>query len=296
MTAPDLPALERRLGYEFRDQSLFEQAVTHRSWAHEQVGPGEEERARALHNEALEFLGDSVLGLVVAHYLFDANPDHTEGDLSRMKHRLVSATTLARVARRLGLGEHLRVGRGEEKSGGRRKHALLADMFEAVLAAVYLDGGYDAAVAFVLRALAEELAAASPESAAAADYKTLLQERVQAHVHVTPSYQVVETEGPPHSRVFHVEVNWGEHATCGTGRTIKAAEVDAACRALAELEEIVSSKQQAAGSADEAHGDEESATANEDEASGDAQSVNDVEMTLKADDEHAHTGEQQAAD
>src|SRR5204862_5420863 len=133
-----------------------------------------------LHNEALEFVGDSVLGLVIAHYLFEANPHLTEGDLSRMKHRLVSTTTLARVARRLGIGEHLRVGRGEEKSGGRRKRALLADVFEAVLAAVYLDGGYDAAVAFVQHALAEALAAASPESAAAADYKTLLQERVQA--------------------------------------------------------------------------------------------------------------------
>ena len=291
-----LGELEGRLAYSFRDRSLLERALTHRSWAHEQTGPGEGDLARSLHNEALEFVGDSVLGLVVADRLFRECENMTEGDLSRMKHRLVSTETLARSAARLDLGRHVRLGRGEEKTGGRQKQAMLADLFEAVLAAVYLDGGYDAAVAFVLRALAEELAAASPESAAAADYKTLLQERVQAHVHVTPSYQVVETEGPPHSRVFHVEVNWGEHATCGTGRTIKAAEVDAACRALAELEEIVSSKQQAAGSADEAHGDEESATANEDEASGDAQSVNDVEMTLKADDEHAHTGEQQAAD
>jgi ribonuclease III len=260
-TVPDLAALEAALGYTFRERAWLERAVTHRSWAHEQVKPGEEEQARRLHNEALEFVGDSVLGLVVAHYLFAANPGSTEGDLSRMKHRLVSTTTLARVARRLQLGEHLRVGRGEEKTGGRRKRALLADVFEAVLAAVYLDGGYEAAVGFVERALASELDAASPESAAAADHKTLLQERVQAHFHLTPTYHVVETEGPPHSRVFHVAVNWGEHATRGTGHTIKSAEMDAACRALEELEEAVSSREQAAGSAAQADASEPEAQA-----------------------------------
>ncbi|HYX41680.1 MAG TPA: ribonuclease III [Pyrinomonadaceae bacterium] len=239
----DLSALEAVLGYEFRERAWLERAVTHRSWAHEQVKPGAEEQARRLHNEALEFVGDSVLGLVVAHYLFAANPTLTEGDLSRMKHRLVSAPTLARAANRLELGAHLRVGRGEEKTGGRRKRALLADVFEAVLAAVFLDGGYQAAAEFVARALASELAAASPESAAAADHKTLLQERAQAQFHMTPTYHVVETEGPPHSRVFHVEVNWGARNTRGIGHTIKAAEMDAACRALEELGELASSEQ-----------------------------------------------------
>jgi ribonuclease III len=237
-TIPDLSALEAALGYTFRERAWLERAVTHRSWAHEQVKPGAEDQARRLHNEALEFVGDSVLGLVVAHYLFDANPDLTEGDLSRMKHRLVSTATLARVAKRLELGAHLRVGRGEEKTGGRRKRALLADVFEAVLAAVFLDGGYKAATEFVARSLASELAAASPESAAAADHKTLLQERAQAHFHMTPTYHVIETEGPPHSRVFHVEVNWGERTTRGTGHTIKAAEMDAAGRALQELDAV----------------------------------------------------------
>ncbi|HEX8072206.1 MAG TPA: ribonuclease III [Pyrinomonadaceae bacterium] len=233
---PDLAALEAALGYEFVERAWLERALSHRSWAHEQVRPGEEDQVRQLHNEALEFVGDSVLGLIVAHQLFAVHPDLTEGDLSRMKHRLVSTTTLARVGRALGLGEYLRVGRGEEKTGGRRKRALLADSFEAVLAAIYLDGGYEAATAFVLRALAAELDEASPESAAAADYKTLLQERVQARVRLTPAYHLVETEGPPHSRTFHVEVRWGRHATRGQGATIKAAEMDAACRALAELE------------------------------------------------------------
>ena len=234
---PDLGALESALGREFTDPTLLERAVTHRSWAHEHVGPGEEARARALHNEALEFVGDSVLGLVAAEELFRAHPEVTEGELSRMKHRLVSTQTIARAARRLGLGDHLRVGRGEEKTGGRRKRALLADSFEAVLAAVYLDGGVDAARAFVRSALAEELAQATPESAAAADYKTMLQERLQAERRVTPHYELVETEGPPHHRVFHVEVRWDGASVRGEGGTIKAAEVDAARRALEEIGE-----------------------------------------------------------
>jgi hypothetical protein len=150
--APDPRTLEEKIGYNFRDRHLLERALTHRSWAHESVGAGGEREARALHNEAFEFVGDSVLGLVVADALFRSHPEVTEGELSRMKHRLVSAQTLARVARRLGLGEHLRVGRGEEKTGGRRKRALLADAFEALLAAVFLDGGYPAAEVFVRRA------------------------------------------------------------------------------------------------------------------------------------------------
>ena len=270
---PDLSALEAALGYTFRERIWLERAVTHRSWAHEQVKPGAEEQARRLHNEALEFVGDSVLGLVVAHYLFAANPDLTEGDLSRMKHRLVSTTTLARVARRLQFGEHLRVGRGEEKTGGRRKRALLADVFEAVLAAVYLDGGYEAAAGFVQRALASELDAASPESAAAADHKTLLQERVQAQFHMTPTYNVVETEGPPHSRVFHVEVNWGERTTRGTGHTIKAAEMDAACCALEELEE--GNRQKAEGSEPEAEAGRQAADSIEPQATSGGQQAAD---------------------
>ncbi|MDT7543540.1 MAG: ribonuclease [Acidobacteriota bacterium] len=233
---PTLEELEQRLGYEFRDRTLLERAVSHRSWAHEQVGPGEEERARALHNEALEFVGDSVLGLVVAAHLFRADPTLTEGDLSRMKHQLVSTQTLAAAATRLGYGDFIRLGRGEEKTGGRQKQALLADTFEALLAAVYLDGGFDEATRFVLRALEEDLGDATPESAAAADYKTMLQERVQAAFRVTPTYEVVSTEGPPHERTFHVEARWDEHAVKGSGSTIKAAEMESARCALEQLE------------------------------------------------------------
>lgn len=231
----DLAALETALGYSFQDRSLLERAITHRSWAHEEVGPGEEMKARQLHNEALEFLGDSVLGLVVADHLFQAYPEVTEGELSRMKHRLVSMPTLGRAAKHLGIGNFLRFGRGEEKTGGRRKRALLADALEAVLAAVYLDGGYDAAVAFVHHALEQELAEANPEDAAAADYKTMLQERLQAERHAAPEYTVVETHGPPHRRVFHVDVHWQGGQVRGEGHTIKAAQTEAARRALEQI-------------------------------------------------------------
>ena len=234
-TVPDFVALEELLGYTFHDRTLLERAMTHRSWAHEQVGPGEEKKARHLHNEALEFIGDSVLGLIVADYLFHSYPDLSEGDLSRMKHGLVSALTLGRVANRLAIGEFLRVGRGEEKTGGRRKRALLADALEALLAAIYIDGGLTAATEFMRRAMEQELTAANPETAAAADYKTMLQERIQAECRAIPTYIVVETQGPPHRRIFHVEVNWTGGSMRGKGPTIKAAEIDAARRALKQM-------------------------------------------------------------
>jgi ribonuclease-3 len=229
---PDAYPLEEKIEYKFRDRRLLGRALTHRSWAHETVGAGGEREARTLHNEAFEFVGDSVLGLVVADALFRSHPEVTEGELSRMKHRLVSTQTLARVARRLQLGEFLRVGRGEEKTGGRRKRALLADTFEALLAAVFLDGGYDEARRFVERALRSELEEASPESAAAADFKTMLQERLQSERHLSPAYELVDTEGPPHARTFHVEAVFDGERVRGRGQTIKAAEMDAACRAL----------------------------------------------------------------
>jgi ribonuclease-3 len=242
---PDPGELEAKLGYAFNDRTLLERALTHRSWAHEHVAPGEELEARRLHNEALEFLGDSVLGLAVADYLFQSTADASEGDLSRMKHRLVSTVMLARAARRFDLGHYLRVGRGEEKTGGRRKRALLADVVEAIIGAVYLDGGYTSASEFVQRLLSSELTEANPEEAAAADYKTMLQECVQAGFHVTPTYQLVETEGPPHSRTFHVEAVFAEHNVRGAGATIKAAEMDAARRAIEQLNLTLPHTQQA---------------------------------------------------
>lgn len=244
--ATALEALEEALGYKFSDRALLERAITHRSWAHEQVPPGAEEEARRLHNEVFEFVGDSVLGLVVADYLFQSYAEVTEGELSRMKHRLVSAPTLARAAERLGLGQFLRVGRGEEKSGGRLKRAMLADACEAVIAAIYVDGGLGAATDFVHLALEEELAHANPESAAAADYKTMLQERLQAQRFSAPQYEVVETAGPPHRRTFLVEVRWEGGSVRAEGRTIKAAETVAARLALEAMEPALAEAEAAA--------------------------------------------------
>lgn len=232
----NLDQLEDVLQYHFGDQDLLTQAMTHRSWAHEQVSPRAGVQARNLHNEALEFLGDSILGLIVAHYLFKAYPNASEGELSRMKHRLVSAPTLAQTSTELGLGDFVRFGRGEEKSGGRRKHALLADVFEAVTGAIFLDGGLDAARAFVERALGDELRSADPVAAAAADPKTMLQEKLQATHQPGPQYTVVETLGPPHKRMFHVELKWDGGTARGEGQTIKAAEAAAAQEALKQMD------------------------------------------------------------
>ncbi|MCM3902896.1 MAG: ribonuclease III [Pyrinomonadaceae bacterium] len=231
----DLDLLEAILTYKFQNRSLLERAMTHRSWAHEQVAPGEEDLARRLHNEALEFLGDSVLGLIVADYLCRAYPEGTEGELSRMKHRLVNEPTLAQASLRINLGDFLRFGRGEEKSGGRSKDALLADALEALTGAIFLDGGLEPAIRFVNQALGEELQRANPMSAAEADYKTMLQEKLQAERRPAPKYSVVETLGPPHRRIFHVEVTWDGRSVRGQGRSIKAAEVAAAKEALLSL-------------------------------------------------------------
>lgn len=232
---PDLDLLEEVVGYKFKERTLLERAITHRSWAHEQVAPGAEDEARKLHNEALEFLGDSVLGLVVADYLCKAYPGGTEGELSRMKHRLVSAPTLSAASVKLNLGDFLRFGRGEEKSGGRRKNALLADVLEALAGAIFIDGGLDAASAFVQRALGDELSKVTPVVAAESDFKTMLQEKLQAERRSAPRYAVVEAVGPPHRRTFHVEVSWDSGSVRAEGRSIKTAEAAAAKEALAAM-------------------------------------------------------------
>ena len=229
---PNLDLLEQTLDYKFSDRALLERAITHRSWAHERVSPGSEEQARRMHNEALEFLGDSVLGLIVADHLCRAYPAASEGELSRMKHQLVSAATLTKASLRLQLGDFLRFGRGEEKSGGRRKDALLADVLEAITGAIYLDGGKEAAQTFIQYALDAELARVNPENAAEADYKTMLQEKLQAERRSPPRYTVVEMAGPPHKRVFHVELVWDRGRVRAQGRSIKSAEAAAAQQAL----------------------------------------------------------------
>jgi ribonuclease-3 len=228
-----LAKLEQVIGYKFKNPALLERAVTHRSWAFEQVSLGEEDKARSLHNESLEFVGDSVLGLAVAEHLYNLHPQASEGDLTLMKHHLVSSTTLAKTAKTICLGNYLRVGRGEEKTGGRRKHALLADTLEAVIGAVFFDTGYISARAFVTRILAEGFREATPKTSL--DYKTLLQETLQADKLPAPSYNVVKVEGPPHERTFLVEAVWESGRVEGKGTSIKAAEMTAANLALEKI-------------------------------------------------------------
>jgi ribonuclease-3 len=220
--ATGVAELERHLGHTFRDRALLEAAWVHRSAANERKLAGNYER--------LEFLGDAVLGLIAAAWLYREHSDLPEGELSRRKATLVSAGALARYARELGLGAHLVLGQGEERSGGRDKASLLADSLEAVIAAVYLDGGMRAAKRVVERFLR---ASSASVDVAASDAKSDLQERIQAGGRSSPVYRVSEESGPDHAKRFTVEVLIdGEVAGRGTGRSKKAAELDAARKAL----------------------------------------------------------------
>lgn len=225
-------ALEERLGYRFRDPALLDRALTHKSWANER--PGE------AHYERLEFLGDSLLGFLVAERVHADDPEADEGELTRRKQGIVSQESLAPAARRLGLGESLRLGRGEEGTGGREKPTLLADAFEAVLAAVFLDGGVRPARAFVRRHLREELRGALSGAAQGGDdFKTRLQESVQARLRLTPRYRIVRASGPAHALVFEAEAVVGEEVL-GTGRgtSRKQAEQEAARAALGAFDRL----------------------------------------------------------
>jgi len=229
-----LANFENVIGYKFEDPKLLERALTHRSWAHENLSGKTEDEIRAAENESFEFLGDSVLGLAVAEQLFRKYPDASEGELTLMKHRLVSTTTLASVAESLKIGEYIRVGRGEEKTGGRTKRAILADALEAVIAAVFFDSGYVATRAFVAKILANEFRSVTPEGSA--DYKTLLQEKLQAEQLSGPTYSLLKTEGQPHERTFFVEAAWKTGKAMGQGSSIKSAEMMAASEALRSLQ------------------------------------------------------------
>jgi ribonuclease-3 len=227
----EFDALEARLGYRFKDRGLLEHALTHRSKAHEDPSGG------ITDNESLEFLGDSVLGLVVADALFHAFPGFTEGQKSKVKADLVSTASLAELADRLGLGEHMILGRGEEKTGGRRKQALLADTYEALIAAIYLDGGLEPARQFLRRELAAGIDEARRPDYFGRDHKSRLQERLQALGRPLPSYRVAGEAGPDHRKLFLIEVVVGDEIIArGSGRTKKEAEQEAARLAIETLE------------------------------------------------------------
>jgi ribonuclease-3 len=243
----NLAGLEKILGYTFQDIALLERAVTHRSWAYEKLPFGEEAEIRDLQNESLEFVGDSVLGLAVAEQLFIRNLKASEGDLTLMKHYLVSTTTLAKISKKLGLVNFLRVGRGEEKTGGKNKQAIQANTLEAIIAAIFFDSGYVNARAFISRIFADELRLATPRTSL--DYKTLLQETLQSQKFSAPNYSVIKTEGPPHERTFVVEAKWESGKVRGKGTSIKSAEMAAAKSALKKLEkkQVQSSERKISG-------------------------------------------------
>ncbi|HET9532990.1 MAG TPA: ribonuclease III [Blastocatellia bacterium] len=222
-----LSELEQKIGYSFRSRALLDRALTHRSFANERI----EEKCQ--HNEALEFLGDSVLGLVVSSWLLERFPDLSEGKLSKMKAYLVSEASLVELAEVIDLGCYILLNRGEEKTGGRRKRALLADAYEALIGVIYIDGGIGVVERFLRRELREKVMAIDPTAMIGADYKSALQERLQAVGAPSPEYMVVEALGPDHRRTFRVELRiGGQGFATGEGRTIKLAQQEAAQAAL----------------------------------------------------------------
>lgn len=229
-----LSRFENLIGYTFQNPKLLERALTHRSWAHENLPGRNEVEIRAAENESFEFVGDSVLGLAIAEQLFEKYPDASEGQLTLMKHKLVSTASLAQIAEGLTIGEFVQLGRGEEKTGGRQKKAILADALEALIAAVFFDSGYIAARALIARMFSAEFRKVTPEDCV--DYKSLLQEKLQAERLSAPVYTVVRTEGQPHDRTFFVEAAWDNGRAEGTGSSIKSAEMMAASEALKLLQ------------------------------------------------------------
>lgn len=219
--------LEEKLGYHFKQLGLLDHALTHSSYANEHRAGG------VTSNERLEFLGDSVLGMIVAEYLFSAHPNMPEGELTRTRAALVCETSLYEVARALNLGRYLRLGKGEDAGGGRSRPSILADATEAMLAAVYLDGGIEPVRSIIQTYILNK----EREKSADRDYKTALQELVQRHPGQTVAYRLVDETGPDHARVFVMEVSvGGACAGIGRGRSKKEAEQMAAKAALEKID------------------------------------------------------------
>ena len=226
--------LEAALGYRFRQPELLRRALTHRSAT---AGATVSAESPQEDNERLEFLGDAVLGLLASEYLLAAFPAWREGQLSRSRARIVNARSLGSAAKRFRLGEYLHLGRGEEKTGGREKPAVLADAFEAVVGALYLDGGLEVARQFLRRSLFDYTVNERAERLAESDFKSGLQEFLQGRGQPPADYRVVAESGPDHRKVFSVEV-WmeGRRLADGEGLSKKEAEQEAARRALEQLQ------------------------------------------------------------
>lgn len=224
----DLQRLEKRLSYTFRDRQLLNQALIHRSYSHEQL-------SKPANNECLEFLGDAVLGLAISDLLFAEYPDYEEGILSQLKANLVSENSLSSLAKKLKLGGFLLLGKGEESSGGRFKSSILANTYEAVLAALYLDGGLEAVCNLVKRHF-RPLLPQSIHRESLLDFKSRLQEYAQEALKAMPEYLLLKESGPEHLKTFTIGIRLNQKILArGTGRNKKAAEQKAAQNALKKL-------------------------------------------------------------
>ncbi len=217
--------LEKSISYQFKNPDLLGEALRHSSFVNEQVGIGLRD------NERFEFLGDAVLNLVIGNLLMEKYPDLHEGDLSRMRANLVNEPTLAAIARIVELGKFIQFGRGEIHTHGQDKNSILADAFEALIAAIYLDGGFDAAFSFIeVRFKARLSSIIQPSSNH--DYKSRLQELAQLTCKVTPQYKIIKESGPDHDKVFNARLAVQELVVEGRGKNKKSAEQDAARQAL----------------------------------------------------------------
>jgi len=228
--APTHMDLEDALEYRFNRPERLTAALRHSSYVNEQP------QADMASNERLEFLGDAVLNLAISHYLMKRYPDMAEGELSRNRAHLVNETQLAAIAREIGLGPHLLLGKGEAMTDGREKNSILADATEAVIAAIYLDGGFDAALTVVENQFRERLRTAS-HGGYQTDFKSRLQERVQSTYHEVPRYQVIDERGPDHEKTFRVRMTVAGLTAEGDGKSKKMAEQEAARAGLALLEQ-----------------------------------------------------------
>jgi ribonuclease-3 len=235
MSSTEIAELESILGHQFREPRWLEQALMHSSRIPERSA---EEPVES--NEKLEFLGDAVLELIVSEELVREFPHWSEGQLSKSRARLVNATAISLSARRLGIGKYLHLGRGEEKTGGRQKHAILADSFEALIAAVYLDGGIEPARTFILSLFGPLVASAGDRAAEASfteDWKSAFQEWSQANGRGLPHYRLASVEGPDHRKRFEIEVSvGGEVVARAGGKSKKEAEQQAAKAALSRFQ------------------------------------------------------------
>ena len=229
MEPKDLSGIEKQIEYEFKNKYLLQEALRHSSYVNELTNSDLRD------NERLEFLGDAVLNLVVGHMLMHTYPDLKEGDLSRNRANLVNEFQLAKTARSINLGDYILLGKGESQTQGREKNSILADSFEALTAAIYLDGGFKTAYEIIknkLQPLIEQLDAADSNY----DYKSRLQERVQVGSGTMPNYRIIREDGPDHDKTFWVALKVIDIETEGRGKSKKAAEQDAAKKALAAID------------------------------------------------------------